>query len=193
MLPILVGLGSIAGLFCLWLFRNGDRCVDHKLCHVHHKMGPITLRHYEVIDCERAIEVAEMAQWVWWQLVVPEFHDQVKKLNPTKGFDLFVVFDVEGDYGGQNLNKITVNQVKRPVEETLREKSFLSTLAEELHHLAEWRVYGAEPFIYYQDIVRYYALNGREYRGLRFAVAHVEWRVELFEKVEKYRALHGIK
>lgn len=187
MLPIVIGLGSIAGIFCLWAYRQTGKLPSCK-----HYLEEMDLEHPALLDCDIALSAAVFVRKAWRELD-PYFPSQ-----EAQRFTFTIFFDEHGRRPGFHRKGENVFLNLAKLEQ--KKEDTLDTVVEEIHHLRE-EMAGIEPeFVFpqpkglltHEDIVKYYALNPHEYRALKAVVEIVGTRAQLLKEVEEYRALHGI-
>jgi len=162
------------------------------LCPISHQVGPVTVRHDEVISCRVAGMVADAALVVW-EMLDPYFPGLPVR---DRRFTLFVITDPRYGYGFHRGRAVVVNLHSLRVLGDVVE-----TLVHELFHLRCFLV-----GIHYEtvfavpsgvvssrgDLVRFYAVNPGEYAALRCVVELTGAKADLLAEVEEYRYEHGI-
>jgi len=178
----------IIGLALLVLALVDKLRIDSSFCAVgQHRFGPIVLRHWRSISCERAIKIASWAGG-FWELLRDEFPAETEP-----EFILELVLDPKKGPGWKpwGESRAVVN---------LWEAGDLQTkgiVAEELHHIVRMRRFGDEDYVFRVDSeskqpklerILYYALNPQETEALRFSVRVSRYRKELLCQVEDHLA-----
>lgn len=186
MLPIV--LGSIAGLFCLWAYREAGKLPSCK-----HRLEDMDLEHPALLDCDVALSAVVFVREAWPTL------NRYFPGQRRKRFTFIIYFDKRDcRYGFQWTDEGVAFNL---ATSKLQKEDILGTIVYEIHHLRE-EIAGIKPefrfpqpkgLLTHEDIVKYNALNPHEYRALKAEVEIVGTGAQLLEEVEEYRALHGIK
>ncbi|OGC38233.1 hypothetical protein A2V54_03250 [candidate division WWE3 bacterium RBG_19FT_COMBO_53_11] len=161
----------------------------------HHGFGTFYLKHYKVVSCQLAQQVARYAaaEWEWLRTEFP---------HETRGkFLLKVIWDENDNDPGRRrrgTSTAVINMVHHPLDTADplfadQELQLRETVHEELYHIVYARRFGEakdrSKFIFDPDdgqlgVILYYALNPRETAALRSCTCAVGARADLLREVE---------
>jgi len=186
----------ISFFLLLQLLKKKYRLVP--VCTIPHRLGPILLSHHAKVPCEVALWVAQRGREIWERGLRSEFPEETKE-----DVILTVVHIPYGKMGWADVeeSRAVINlscfflDITHPSFE-VQERLLRGVVAEELHHVAYFRRYGDEEYVFrveedsdqrQLEKILYYALNPQEYAALRFCVQETGDRAELLQMVEAYR------